>query len=124
MHHFADDTNLLFSNENPKLMETILNQELKSVLEWLCANPLSINVSKTEFIIFKPHQKPLNQTKTLNRTTGMIYKYAMIAPKVCYVHCTSAFSTHTSPMVYLYGVRAITITSQNWPYIKIKLYVQ
>ena len=26
MHHFADDTNLLFSNKNPKLMGKILNQ--------------------------------------------------------------------------------------------------
>ena len=40
MHNFADDTNLLFSNKNHKLMEKILNQELKSVFEWLCANRL------------------------------------------------------------------------------------
>ena len=47
MHHFADDTNLLFSNKNPKLMAKIFNQELKSVFEWLCANILSVNVTKT-----------------------------------------------------------------------------
>ena len=57
MHHFADDTNLLFSNKSPKWMAKILNQELKSVFEWLCANRLSINLSKTEFIIFKPPKK-------------------------------------------------------------------
>ena len=61
MHHFADDTNLLFSNKNPKLIEKIFNQELKSVFEWLFANRLSINVTKTEFIIFKPRKRPLNQ---------------------------------------------------------------
>ena len=65
MHHFADDTNLLFSNKNPKLMEKILNKELKSVFEWLCANRLSINVTKTELIIFKPPKKPLNQRMIL-----------------------------------------------------------
>ena len=42
-------------------MEKILNQELKSVFEWLCANRLSINVTKTEFIIFKPPKRPLSQ---------------------------------------------------------------
>ena len=26
MHHFSDDTNLLFSNKNPKLMAKILNK--------------------------------------------------------------------------------------------------
>ena len=40
MHQFADDTNLLFSNKNPKLIAKILNQELKSVFKWLCANRL------------------------------------------------------------------------------------
>ena len=61
MHHFADDTNILFSNKNQKLIAKILNKELKFVFEWLCANGLSINVTKTEFIIFKPPKKPLNQ---------------------------------------------------------------
>ena len=61
MHHFADDTNLLFSTKNPKVMEKILNQEMKYVFGWLCANRLSINVTKTEFIIFKLPKTPLNQ---------------------------------------------------------------
>ena len=64
MHHFADDTNLLFSNKNPKLMAKMLNHELKSVFEWLCANRLSINVTKTEFIIFRPPKKQLNLRKS------------------------------------------------------------
>ena len=62
MHHFADDTNILFSNKNKKLIAKILNKELKLVFEWLCANRLSINVTKTEFLIFKPPKKPLNQS--------------------------------------------------------------
>ena len=59
MNHLADYTNLLFRNKNPKVMDKILNQELKSVFKWLCANRLSINVTKTEFIIFKPPKRPL-----------------------------------------------------------------
>ena len=61
IHHFADDTNLLFSDKDPKLIEKILNEELKYVFQWLCANRLTINVTKTEFIIFKSPKKPLNQ---------------------------------------------------------------
>ena len=61
MHHFADDTNIPFSNENPKLIAKILNNELKFVFEWLCANRLSINVTKTEFIIFRPPKKQLTK---------------------------------------------------------------
>ena len=81
MHHFADDTNLLFSNENPKLMEKILNQELKSVFEWLCANRLSINVTKTEFIIFKPPKRLLNQRIILKLNGKKIFE----SPKIKYL---------------------------------------
>ena len=51
MHHFAYDTNILFSNENPKLIAKILNKELKSVFECLCANHILSIVTKTEFKI-------------------------------------------------------------------------
>ena len=80
MHHFADDTNLLFSNKNPKVMEKILNQELKSVFEWLCANRLSINVTKTEFIIFKPPKRPLNQRIVLKLNGKKFFE----SPKIKY----------------------------------------
>ena len=43
-----------------------MNEDLKLIFEWLCANRLSLNVSKTEFIIFKPPRKSLNQRITLN----------------------------------------------------------
>ena len=43
-----------------KLIAKILNKELKFVFEWLCANRLSINVTKTKFIIFRPPRKPFN----------------------------------------------------------------
>ena len=54
VHHFADDTNLLFSNKNPKLLSKVLNKELNLLFEWLCSNRLSLNTAKTEFIIFRP----------------------------------------------------------------------
>ncbi len=54
MRHFADDTNLLFSNKKPQRIIKILNKELSLLYEWLCANRLSLNVTKTEFLVFAP----------------------------------------------------------------------
>ena len=53
---FADDTNLFFShNDLSYLMETI-NSEMIQLSNWFLANQLSINVKKSNFMIFKPRQ--------------------------------------------------------------------
>ena len=31
-----------------------MNNDLKRLYDWLCANRLSLNTAKTEFIIFRP----------------------------------------------------------------------
>ena len=70
VYHFADDTNLLYSHKNPNTLKKIMNKDLKSLYEWLCANRLSLNVGKTEFMIFRPPKKSLSNriVLTLNRT--------------------------------------------------------
>ena len=70
VYHFADDTNLLYSHKNPKTLKKVMNKDLKALYEWLCANRLSLNVSKTEFIVFRPPKKSLSNriVLTLNRT--------------------------------------------------------
>ena len=55
---FADDTNIYFETDDLKSLERIMNKELKKLYEWLCLNRLSLNVSKTNFIIFHAMNKP------------------------------------------------------------------
>ena len=50
---FADDTNLFYSHKNIDTLNKTVNQELKKIARWLCANKLSLNIKKTHFIIFK-----------------------------------------------------------------------
>ena len=57
---FADDTNLLYADKNLKSLETIVNCELIKVVVWLIANKLSLNIKKTNYIIFHPYQKRIN----------------------------------------------------------------
>ena len=78
IHHFADDTKLLFSSENQKQLAKVLNTDLKLIFEWLCANRLSLNVSKTEFIIFRPPRKTLDQRIVLKLIRMKIYESIMI----------------------------------------------
>lgn len=57
---FADDTNLLYSNKDLKDLEKVVNDELAKVGDWLDANKLSLNTSKSNFVIFHPYQRKLD----------------------------------------------------------------
>ena len=57
---FAVDTNDLYSHENFKTLELIVNVELNNLFNWLTANKLTLNRKKSNFVIFHPYQKRLN----------------------------------------------------------------
>lgn len=54
---FADDTNVFFSDTNIKVLNHTLNDELKKVSKWLEANKLTLNIKKTQVILFKTKNK-------------------------------------------------------------------
>ena len=59
VYHFADDTNLLNINKSHTKMQKQVNIDLKLLYNWLLANKISLNCSKTEIIFFrKPGDKP------------------------------------------------------------------
>ena len=55
---FADDTNIYFESKDLRNIEKIINIELKKFYEWLCINRLSLNISKTKFVVFHAPNKP------------------------------------------------------------------
>jgi len=54
---FADDTNLFYCNKSIEVLEQIVNNELDLLSTWFRANKLSLNVDKTNFILFKSRNK-------------------------------------------------------------------
>ena len=58
---FADDTNVFASARDLKVLEKIVNAELKKVKIWCDVNRLSINFSKTNFMIIKSQKKKDDQ---------------------------------------------------------------
>jgi len=53
-HLFADDTCLLIGNSNLTLLEAAMNNDLENVSKWCKANKLSLNPSKSNYIIVSP----------------------------------------------------------------------
>ena len=57
VQHFADDTSLLFGNKCPSEISCVMNNELQLLTDWLRANKISLNESKTKLLIFRPCRK-------------------------------------------------------------------
>ena len=49
---FADDTTLYTSSDNPINNFALMNEDLDCLTDWFRANKLSLNVSKTNYMIF------------------------------------------------------------------------
>ena len=59
VHHFADDTNLLHFSKSVNKLNKYINLDMKNLTDWLNANKISLNVKKTELVIFKHKKKKL-----------------------------------------------------------------
>ena len=54
---YADDTSLTASGSDLDSLLREINNHLPAVYEWLCSNKLTLNLTKTKFLIFMPRQK-------------------------------------------------------------------
>ena len=55
---FADDTLLSMESDNYENLKTEVNLEINRVHKWLCANKLTLNVSKSKYMIIANKRKP------------------------------------------------------------------
>ena len=62
---FADDTNIYYEDHTPEKLEKVINKELKKLHTWLIVNRLSLNIEKTNFVLFHPYNKPFKNKITL-----------------------------------------------------------
>ena len=61
-YHFADDTSIIQSNPSLKRLSKQVNKGLSNLLNWLRANELSLNVRKTELVIFRPRKLKIDHS--------------------------------------------------------------
>ena len=50
---FADDSNMFLTGKDPNSLIDIMNEEMKKVIHWLKTNKLSLNLTKTHYILFR-----------------------------------------------------------------------
>ena len=58
---FADDTSVFFTCNNMEELKTSAEQIMTQLNEWFCANKLTLNSSKSNFVVFRsPRMKLIN----------------------------------------------------------------
>ena len=62
---FADDTNIYCESDNLYKLQRTVNKELRKVKLWFDVNKLSLNIDKTNFIIFKSPHLPSSDTVSI-----------------------------------------------------------
>jgi hypothetical protein len=71
---FADDTNLFISGTNLSDLAAIANTELASVSTWFSANLLSLNIKKTNYILFGNKKQPDISISISNEKISRVYQ--------------------------------------------------
>ena len=74
---FADDTNMFYTSNNLRNLESVMNEELKLVVKYCATNKLSINLSKTNYILpylfsYKPISTISRDPKLLTQKINLI----------------------------------------------------
>ncbi len=101
---FADDTNIFMSDSNVGRLQTAMNTELKKVNQWLKCNFLSLNVSKTKFLLFhynndRPQSFHVNiNGNKIEKCTFVKYLGVFIDDKLNFKHHIDTLCTKISKM--------------------------
>ena len=79
---FADDTTLILTHNNYDELIDIGNSELVHLFDWLCANGLCLNISKTKTVMFRASRRhlngPLNVLKLNGDTIEMVNSHKFL----------------------------------------------
>ena len=113
---FADDTNIYYVSNDLKNREKKMNKELQKLYEWLCINRLTLNISKTNFIIFHAINKPkvpvtiLINKCAIEETKHVKYLGVLIDPQLSFKFHIAELSKVSRSIGILYKLRHLVTT--------------
>ena len=117
---FADDTNIYCEANTLDELQIIINKELKELRTWLIVNRLSLNIDKTNFVIFHPYNKPVKQNITLKLHKNAISEKYSVKYLGILIDSTLTWQTHIDK-ISKKNSRAIGLLYKIRPFINIKI---
>ena len=61
-YHFADDTSIMQSHSSLQILSKRINKDLSNLSNWLKTNKLSLNIKKTELVLFRTKKLKLDHS--------------------------------------------------------------
>ena len=61
-YHFADDSSIIQSHSLLQILSKRINKDLSNLSNWLKINKLSLNIKKTELVLFRPKKLKLDHS--------------------------------------------------------------
>jgi len=117
---FADDTNIYYEADTPEKLESNVNRELKKLRTWLIVNRLSLNINKTNFVVFHPYNKPLKQSITLKINKKAILEKDHVKYLGIIIDSTLSWRIHIDNLSTKIS-RSIGLLYKIRPFVNIKL---
>ena len=94
---FADDTNIIFSHDNPDRLENIINNELRIISNWFKLNKLSLNINKTNYMIFRnKYSNKTNFNPTVRIDDKNIVQVDVTKFLGILIDCNLSWKSHTT----------------------------
>ena len=115
--HFADDTNLLAVNETLKKLQKQVNLDLRFLCRWLRANKISLNASKTELVLFRHPNKPINYDLNIKIDGKKLVPSFFVKYLGIFIDCHLNWQIHTNELSTKLS-RAIGMLSKIRHYVK------
>ena len=93
-HLFADDSNLFCTNKSILDMKQVVNNNIVNINSWLNCNKLSLNIDKTNFVIFHPPQKKITSTIKIFINQVQIKQETSLKYLGIYIDCNLNWKSH------------------------------
>ena len=117
---FADDTNIYCEANTLDELEKIINKELKELRTWLIVNRLSLNIDKTNFVLFHPYNKPMSHKITIKLHKNAISEKDSVKYLGIIIDSTLSWQFHIESISKKLS-RAVGLIYKIRPFINIKI---
>jgi hypothetical protein len=114
------DTNLYYESKDLKKIEKVVNKELNKIFQWLCSNRLALNISKTNFVIFHPFNKPMKEVITLKINKKAIAEEQCVEYLGILIDSTLSWKSQISTIAKK-NSRSIGIMCKLRPFVNVKI---